>query len=56
MMLRYMGWTEAADLIIKGMEGAIAAKQVTYDLARNEPDATELSTSDFGDAVIGHMG
>jgi isocitrate dehydrogenase len=56
MMLRYMGWTEAADFIIKGMEGAIAAKQVTYDLARNEPDATELSTSDFGDAVIGHMG
>ena len=56
MMLRYMGWTEAADLIIKGMEGAIAAKQVTYDLARNEPDATELSTSDFGDAVISHMG
>jgi isocitrate dehydrogenase len=56
MMLRYMGWTEAADLIIKGMESAIAAKQVTYDLARNEPDATELSTSDFGDAVISHMG
>jgi isocitrate dehydrogenase len=56
MMLRYMGWTEAADLIIKGMEGAIAAKQVTYDLARNEPDATELSTSEFGDAVISHMG
>jgi len=38
------------------MEGAIAAKQVTYDLARNEPDATELSTSDFGEAVIAHMG
>ena len=56
MMLRYMGWTEAADLIIKGMEGAIAAKQVTYDLARNEPDATELSTSDFGEAIINHMG
>ncbi len=56
MMLRYMGWTEAADLIIKGMEGAIAAKQVTYDLARNEPDATELSTSDFGEAIISHMG
>ncbi|MCZ6668617.1 MAG: NADP-dependent isocitrate dehydrogenase [Gammaproteobacteria bacterium] len=55
MMLRYMGWTEAADLIIKGMEGAIAAKQVTYDLARNEPDATELSTSDFGEAIISHM-
>ena len=55
MMLRYMGWTEAADLVIKGMEGAIGAKQVTYDLARNEPDATELSTSDFGEAVISYM-
>lgn len=56
MMLRYMGWIEAADLIIKGMEGAIGAKQVTYDLARNEPEATELSTSDFGAAVINFMG
>jgi isocitrate dehydrogenase len=56
MMLRYMGWTEAADLVIKGMEGAIGAKQVTYDLARNEPNATELSTSDFGEAVISYMG
>jgi len=56
MMLRYMGWLEAADLIIKGMEGAIGAKQVTYDLARNEPEATELSTSDFGAAVINFMG
>lgn len=55
MMLRYMGWVEAADLIIKGMEGAIGAKQVTYDLARNEPDATELSTSEFGEAVIQFM-
>ena len=55
MMLRYMGWVEAADLVIKGMEGAISAKQVTYDLARNEPDATELSTSDFGKAVVAHM-
>jgi isocitrate dehydrogenase len=55
MMLRYMGWVEAADLVIKGMEGAISAKQVTYDLARNEPDATELSTSDFGQAVVAHM-
>ena len=55
MMLRYMGWVEAADLVIKGMEGAIAAKQVTYDLARNEPDATELSTSEFGEAVISYM-
>jgi isocitrate dehydrogenase len=55
MMLRYMGWAEAADRIISGMEGAIGAKQVTYDLARNEPGATELSTSAFGDAVIAHM-
>ncbi len=56
MMLRYMGWTEAADKVIAGMEGAIGAKQVTYDLARNEPDATELSSSGFGEAVIRHMG
>jgi isocitrate dehydrogenase len=56
MMLRYMGWSEAADFVIKGMEGAIGAKQVTYDLARNEADATELSSSGFGDAVIGFMG
>jgi len=56
MMLRYMGWGEAADKVLSGMEGAIGAKQVTYDLARNEPDATELSTSDFGDAVIEYMG
>ena len=53
--MRYMGWSEAADLILKGMEGAIGDKQVTYDLARNEPDATELSTSDFAEAVIAHM-
>ncbi len=56
MMLRYMGWGEAADRVITGMEGAISAKQVTYDLARNEPNATELSTSDFGEAVIARMG
>jgi len=55
MMLRYMGWTEAADLVIKGMEGAIGAKRVTYDLARNEPGAVELSTSDFGQEVIARM-
>ncbi|MCP4764877.1 MAG: NADP-dependent isocitrate dehydrogenase [Gammaproteobacteria bacterium] len=56
MMLRYMGWGEAADRIITGMEGAIGAKQVTYDLARNEPDATELSSSAFGAAIIARMG
>jgi len=55
MMLRYMGWTEAADLIIKGMEGAISAGQVTYDLARNATNATELSTSEFADAVVARM-
>jgi len=52
MMFRYMGWTEAADLIIKGLEQAIDDKQVTYDLARMIPGSTELSCSGFGDAVI----
>ncbi|MCZ2127951.1 MAG: NADP-dependent isocitrate dehydrogenase [Anaerolineales bacterium] len=55
MMLRYMGWTEAADLIVKGMEGAINAKTVTYDFARNMDDAKELKCSEFGDAVIEWM-
>jgi isocitrate dehydrogenase len=55
MMLRYMGWVEAADLIIKGMEGAIGSRHVTYDLARNEPDATELSTAEFGHEVVANM-
>jgi len=52
MMFRYLGWTEAADLIIKGLEQAIDDKQVTYDLARMIPGSTELSCSGFGDAVI----
>jgi len=56
MMLRYMGWTEAADLIIKGMDGAITAKTVTYDFHRMMEGATKLKCSEFGDAVIGHMG
>src|SRR6185436_4946119 len=56
MMLRYMGWTEAADLIIKGIEGAIAAKTVTYDFHRLMDGATELKCSEFGDAIIKHMG
>ncbi len=60
MMLRYMGWTEAADLIIKGIEGAIAAKTVTYDferLMRSEGvDAKLLKCSEFGQAIIKHMG
>jgi isocitrate dehydrogenase len=56
MMLRYMGWTEAADLIIKGMDGAISAKTVTYDFHRMMEGATKLKCSEFGDAVIKHMG
>lgn len=55
MMLRYMGWNEAADLIVKGMEGAISAKTVTYDFHRLLEGATLLKTSEFGDAVIRHM-
>ena len=55
MMLRYMGWTEAADLIIKGMDGAISARTVTYDFARQMEGAKEVKCSEFGDAVIGHM-
>jgi len=55
MMLRYMGWTEAADLIVKGMDGAIAAKTVTYDFARLMDGATEVKCSEFGDAIIKHM-
>jgi isocitrate dehydrogenase len=55
MMLRHMGWTEAADLIMKGVEGAIAAHTVTYDLARLIDDATELRCSEFGDAIIANM-
>ncbi len=60
MMLRYMGWTEAADLIIKGMDGAISAKTVTYDferLMKAEGDTTvkKLKCSEFGDAIIKHM-
>jgi isocitrate dehydrogenase len=55
MMFRYLGWGKAADMIIKGMEGAIAAKTVTYDFHRLMDDATLLKTSEFGDAVIKHM-
>jgi isocitrate dehydrogenase len=55
MMLRYLGWNEAADLIIKGMDGAIAARSVTYDFARLMQGATEVKCSAFGDAVIKHM-
>ena len=55
MMFRYMGWQEAADLIIKGMNGAITAKTVTYDFHRLMYGATKLKCSEFGDAVIHHM-
>ena len=55
MMLRHMGWAEAADLIVKGMEGAISNKTVTYDFERLMDDATLLSCSAFGDAMIQHM-
>ncbi len=56
MMFRFMGWTEAADLIIQALERTIAARQVTYDLARLIPGATELKTSEFASAVIKEMG
>jgi isocitrate dehydrogenase len=55
MMLRHLRWNEAADLIVKGMDGAIAAKQVTYDFARLMDGAKELKTSEFADAMISHM-
>src|SRR5499426_1562447 len=55
MMLRHLGWNEAADLVVKGMDGAIAAKRVTYDFARLMDGATELKTSEFADAIIDNM-
>ena len=55
MMLRHMGWTEAADLVVKGMDGAIASKRVTYDFARLMDGATELKCSEFGDEIIKNM-
>ena len=55
MMLRHLGWSEAADLIVKGMSAAIAAKTVTYDLERLMPGATLVSCSGFGDAIISKM-
>ena len=56
MMLRYLGWNEAADLVIRGMDGAIGSKRVTYDFARLMPGATEVKCSEFGDNIISHMG
>ncbi len=55
MMFRYLGWTEAADLIVKGLNGAIGSKRVTYDFARLMDGATEIKCSEFGDNVIAHM-
>ena len=55
MMFRYLGWNKAADRIIKGLEGAIAAKTVTYDFHRLMEGATRLSTTEFGEAIIRHM-
>jgi len=55
MMFRYLGWDEAADLIVKGLEGAISAKTVTYDFHRLMEGATRVSTSAFADAIIEHM-
>ena len=55
MMLRHLGWTEAADRIIRGMDGAISAKTVTYDFARLMEGATEIKCSAFGEAIIRHM-
>ena len=55
MMMRYMGWNEAADLILKGMDGAIGSKRVTYDFARQMDGATEIKCSEFADNIIAHM-
>jgi isocitrate dehydrogenase len=55
MMFRHLGWKEAADLIIKGVDGAIASKRVTYDFARQMEGATEIKCSEFGDNIIAHM-
>jgi isocitrate dehydrogenase len=55
MMLRYLGWTEAADLILKGLRGAIASKRVTYDFARQMEGAQEIKCSEFGDNIIAHF-
>ncbi len=56
MMFKYLGWNEAADLIIKGINGAIGAKTVTYDFERQMEGATLRKCSEFGDDIVGHMG
>jgi isocitrate dehydrogenase len=55
MMLEHMGWQEAADLVVKGLEGAIANRTVTYDLERQMEGATLVSTSRFGQEIVGNM-
>jgi len=55
MMFRYLGWGEAADAVVRGLEGAIAARTVTYDFERLMEGATKVKTSEFGDAIIAHM-
>jgi isocitrate dehydrogenase len=55
MMLRYMGWTEAADMLLTGVDGAIGSRRVTYDFARLMEGATEIKCSEFGDNIIEHM-
>jgi isocitrate dehydrogenase len=55
MMFRYLGWNEAADLVLKGMNGAIASRRVTYDFARQMEGATEVKCSEFGANIIAHM-
>jgi len=55
MMLRYLGWDEAADAILRGMDGAIASKRVTYDFARQMEGAVEIKCSAFADNLIAHM-
>ena len=55
MMLEHMEWNEAAGLVNKGLEGAVEAKTVTYDLERQMEGATKVSTSQFGEAIIQHM-
>jgi isocitrate dehydrogenase len=55
MMFRYLGWAEAADLILKGLNGAIGSKRVTYDFARQMDGATEIKCSEFGSNIINHM-
>jgi isocitrate dehydrogenase len=55
MMFRYLGWTEVADLILKGLNGAIGSKRVTYDFARMMDGGQEIKCSEFGENIIAHM-